>query len=168
MNDYTMIVNAIDRLAEKVGQTNVVAECLSTVLATVGSVVAVLVFEVIKNNVFTPRTEFRKMQRNVNGSLALYAHYYDNPIDYKRPMMNERTVEDYIGAAAEVRRLAVEVVAFADERKCKKCCGVKVTDIRKAGNLLIGLSNSFFSPDANLERDYTRKRVKDIKQLLCI
>ena len=43
MNDYSGIVEAIDRLAEAINQNSYpfASECLSTILATAGSVVAV-------------------------------------------------------------------------------------------------------------------------------
>ena len=119
MDDYSAVIEAIDRLTAAVNQpsNSFVAECLSTVLATVGSVVAVLIFELIKNEILAPRDD---------------------------------------------------VIAFADERKSKNCCGIAVNDIREAGSLLIGLSNSFFATGDSSELNYTKKREEDIKRLLGI
>ena len=168
MNDYSGIVEAIDRLAEAINQNSYpfASECLSTILATAGSVVAVLVFELIKNRILAPRDEFRKLQRRTNSTLSMYAHYYSNPVNKTIPMVSEKTQEDYINAATELRRLAVDVTAFADERKREKCCGIEVKNIREAGSLLIGLSNNFFTISDCLERDYNQKRADDIKKLL--
>ena len=164
------LIEAIDRLTAAVSQplTPFESECLSTALTTVGSVAAVLIFELIKNKIFAPRDEFKKLRRKVNSTLIMYARYYSNPANLDRPTMSDRTREDYIVASAEVRKMAVDVISFADERKMKACCGIAVKDIREAGMLLIGLSNSFFSTGDKSERDYTKKRVEDIKRLLGI
>lgn len=168
MNGYTLVVDAVDRLAQEVSKTNYAAECLSTVLATVGSVLAVLIFEIIKDHIFVPRTEFRKLRRKVNSTLAMHARYYTNPLDNRWPMASERTIEDYINAEEEVRKLGVDVIAFADEMKGKKCCGIPVKDIRAAGRLLIGLSNNFRSSGDCSERDDNKKYEAEIKKLLAI
>ena len=170
MNDYSSVIEAIDRLTAAVNQTSnsFTSEFLSAVLATVGSVAAVLIFELIKNEILVPRDEFRKLQRKVNSMLTMYARYYSNPVHGDRPMMSEKTIEDYISAATDVRRMAVEVIAFADARKRKKCYGIAAEDIRSAGGALIGLSNSFFFTGDRSDRDYTKEQEHEIRQLLRI
>ena len=78
VNDYSAVIEAIDRLTMAVNQTSnsFVSECISTVLTMVGSIAAVLIFEVIKDRYFTPRNEFKKLRRKVNSTLSMFACYY--------------------------------------------------------------------------------------------
>ena len=170
MRNCSALVEAIDRLTSAVNQpeNSFMGEFVSTALATIGSVAAVLIFEVIKNKIITPREEFRKLQRRVNSTLSMYSCYYTNPIRSEAPMVSEKTREDYISASLEVRRLAVDVLAFADERKGKKCCGIAVEDIRSAGRNMIGLSNSFFSVGNHPELETGKQQEDRIVQLLGI
>lgn len=135
-------------------------------MATVGSVAAVLIFEAIRIRVLAPRDEFRKLLGRVNSVLIMHARYYNNPIDFNRLSASEKTVEDYIGAAAEVRRVAADVHAFVDEISGKKICGIPAKDIKEAGRELIGLSNSFFESGSHSELSRAENRANEIRRLL--
>ena len=76
MNNYSTIVDAIDRLTTTVKPSSNIflSECTSTALATLGSVAAVLIFEIIKNIFFVPRDDFRKLRRKVNGTLMISSY----------------------------------------------------------------------------------------------
>lgn len=167
MNDYTSVVDALDRLTEAVSAnaSSFFSELLTAFLAMVGSVAAVLIFEVIKSKVFSPREEFRRLRRKVNSTLSLYACYYTNQIDLARA--GEREKENYSSASKSVREMAVELMAFADEVRGKKCCGVKVDDISEAAAMLMVLSNMFFTPyncpemADNRGNDHVRKVIRE-------
>lgn len=168
MNDYSDLIDAIDRLTVAITETSnsLSWELLSTALATVGSVAAVLVFEFIRIRVLAPRDEFRKLLGRVNSTLIMHARYYSNPIDSNRLLVNEKTVEDYICAAAEVRRVAADVHTFSDEIRGKMICGIPSKDIKEAGRELIGLSNSFFETGSHSEQSRAENRVNEIRRLL--
>lgn len=170
MNCYSALVDVIDRLAIEINQRSTFSkELLSTGIATVGSVVAVLAFELIKEHFLTPRNEFKKLRRKVNSTLSMFACYYTNQIDLARASAKE--VELYSSASKTMRELSVELMAFADDVASKKCCGIPVEDISEAAALLIGLSNSFFTPydcpemADNWENDRTRKKIRELLRI---
>ena len=171
MNDYTGLVEAIEHLATVVGQSSKVfwPEFVAMVMAIVGSVAAVLIFEVIKGRFFIPRDEFRKLRKKVNSTLSMFACYYTNQIDLARASAKE--VEIYNSASKTMRELSVELMAFADDVASKKCCGVPVADISDAAALLMGLSNSFFTPydcpemADNEENNKTRKKIRELLKI---
>jgi len=171
MNDYIALVEAIDRLTATVSQTSnsFAAECLSTVLATTGSVIAVLVFEIIKDHFYAPRNEFKKLRKKVNSTLSMFACYYTNQIDIARSDAKE--IERYSSASKSMREIAVELMAFADDVQGRKCCGIPVSDISGAASLLMGLSNSFFTPyncpemAENRDNDKARQKIRDLLRI---
>ena len=81
---------------------------------------------------------------------------------------NCKDKEEYSSASTIVRQMGVELIAFADDRKCKKCCGVVVDSIRSAGYSLIGLSNSFFTSGGSSDIKYSKARESEIRKLLGI
>lgn len=171
MDDFSAVIEAIDRLTIAVNQSSgsFAAECMSTFLATLGSVAAVVIFEFIKDGFFSKRSEFKRLRRKVSSTLYMYAPYYSNPID--RESSKAKVVERYDNASDSVRELAVELMAFANEIKIKISCPVPVSDILNAASLLIGLSNSFFTPYHFPERSESkenREMCKEIKRLLKI
>lgn len=151
MNNYSTIVDAIDRLTTTVKPSSNIflSECTSTALATLGSVAAVLIFEIIKNIFFVPRDDFRKLRRKVNGTLIMFACYYTNQLDFVNASAKE--IECYHSASKSMREVAVDLRAFVDDFRGRKCCGVPVSDIVEAASLLMGLSNNFFTPSNSLE-----------------
>lgn len=171
MNDYATLAEAIDHLTAAVGQpsNSLTAEILSTAVATVGSVIAVLVFELIKDHVFTPQNEFKKLRRKVNSTLSMFACYYTSQIDLARSSAKE--VELYSSASKTMREMAVELMAFADDVGRKRCCGVPVTDISRAAKLLIFLSNNFFTPynctetTGNIDNDKIRHEIRELLKI---
>ena len=171
MNDYTALVEAIDRLIIAVGQSSntFMEEASTTALATIGSIAAVLIFEVIKGCFFVPRNEFKKLRRKVNSTLSMFACYYTNQIDCARASAKE--IELYSSASKTMRELSVELMAFADDVSGKKCCGVPVADISEAADLLMGLSNSFFTPyncpemAENRANHEMRKKIRELLRI---
>jgi len=171
MNDYTAVVEALDCLTEAVSAntSSFSSEVLTAFLAMLGSVAAVLIFEVIKNKVFAPREEFRRLRRKVNSILSRYACYYTNQIDWATAGEQEKV--NYSIASKSVREMAVELMAFADEVRGKKCCGVKVEDISDAAAMLMVLSNMFFTPyncpemADNSGNDHIRKVIRERLQI---
>ena len=166
MNNYSTIVDAIDRLTTTVKPSSNIflSECTSTALATLGSVAAVLIFEIIKNIFFVPRDDFRKLRRKVNGTLIMFACYYTNQIDFVNASAKEG--ECYHSASKSMREVAVDLMAFADDFRDKKCCGVPVSDIVEAASLLMGLSNNFFTSYGCSETKDNRQLRNDIIKLL--
>lgn len=170
-NCSASLIEAIEHLATAIGQhsNTYVSEILSTVMATVGSVIAVLIFEVIKEHIFTPRKEFKRLRRKVNSTLGMFACYYTHQIDIVTS--NAKRLEQYSSASKTIHELAMELMAFADEINSKKCCDVPVSDISEAAWLLNGLSNNFFTPGNRTEdtdNESNDKRRQKIIELLKI
>lgn len=171
MNNYSAIVDAIDRLTMAVEPSSNIflSECMSTALATLGSITAVLIFEIIKNTFFVPQTDFRKLRRKVNGTLMMFACYYTNQIDFVNASAKE--IECYHSASKSMREIAVDLMAFADDFRGKKCCGVPVSDIMEVASLLMGLSNNFFTPcnhSGEMDNHYNNNLRHKIMKLLKI
>ena len=171
VNDYSAVIEAIDRLTTAVNQTSnsFVSECISTVLTMVGSIATVLIFEVIKGRYFAPRDEFKKLRRKVNSTLSMFACYYTNQIDLARS--NAEEIERYSSASKSMREMAVELMAFADDFQGKKCCGVPISNVSEAAALLMRLSNSFFTPyncpemAENRDNDKMRKEIRELLEI---
>ena len=156
MNNYVELIEALNRITEAVSTHSVLRDFFSTFLATVGSIAAVLAVEAIKERFFAPRREFKQLRKRVNILLGSYSRFFTNQIDCKErdnPM---------------VARYSSTFTVDARERQY---CGITVTNILEASELLIGLSNSFFTPygcpDDNTNQE-NREASEAIKELLGI
>lgn len=171
MIEETTYIEMMDKLLVAVEglQNSFLNEVLAALMAMLGSVAAVFIVDAIKERYFKPREEFRRLRRKVNSTLSMYACYYTNQIDIARA--DPKAVEAYGSASKSMREMAVELMAFADERTGKYCDGIPVKDISKAASLLIGLSNSFFTPYncpemADIkENDKLRKEIRELLQI---
>ena len=80
-------------------------------------------------------------------------------------------VARYSSAAESLREMAMELSTFTVDAREKQYCGITVTNILEASELLIGLSNSFFTPygcpDDNTNQE-NREVSAAIKELLGI
>ena len=169
--EQTTYIEMMDRLLVAVEglQPSFLNEVLAALLAMLGGVATVLIFEVIKERYFNPREEFKKLRRKVNSTLSLYACYYTNQIDIAHS--DPKSIELYSSASKSMREMAVELMAFADEISWKHCCGVPVKDISEAASWLIGLSNSFFTPyncpgmTENRDNNGIRKKIQMLLQI---
>lgn len=169
MEDLNSLVHAIDKLTEAVrnSENTYIPMIISTALATIGSIVAVLVVDAIKNRYIRPTEEFEKLRRKINSTLSLYACYYTNQIDIANS--DKKLVEQYSSAADTVRMIAVELRAFVDDEKRKKYKKIGVVEISTAASNLMGLSNSFFTPyncPGMTENMENRKTADEIRKLL--
>ena len=146
MSDYSGIVAAVDRLTEVLSQSQptLFSNLAGAFIATIRSIISVLLFEIIKDYALEPRKEFKKLRRKVNSSLKRYACYYMNEIDCAHSDTEKIMV--YKDAANSIRNLSVDLAAFADDMRRESCCGVSRAEISDAASSLMGLSNSFFTP----------------------
>ena len=145
----------------------ILTELIATVLATLGSVTAVLLFEVIKNNFIAPKIELKMIRKKVDETLIMYSRYYLHPINPNRSIVTNKDVfDEYILASSNVRAVASELLAFAEVNKRPKYYGIKRGDILKAGKSLMGLSNGFFYNDKTYDKDYNKIREDEIRKLL--
>ena len=171
MEDYSVLIESINNLAESIknngdtyGKT-----IFSTVLATIGSIVAVLVVDFIKSYYIKPNEEFEKLRRKINSTLSMYACYYTNQIDLAHS--TEKEIEIYSNSSKAIREIAVELQSFADEKKRKKHKDVNINDISESASLLMILSNRFFTPyncPHSAENRENYKIANDIRNLLNI
>lgn len=123
MEDLTGIIDAINHLTEIVGnnKNTYIPMIVSTVLATIGSIAAVLILDAIKNSYIRPTEEFETLRNRVNSTLSLYACYYTNQIDSAHS--DEKVIGRYINASDAIRMIAVELNAFTNNKKRKKFKG---------------------------------------------
>lgn len=169
MNNYGLLIEALNRITEAISTRSVLREFFSTFLATVGSIAAVLAVEAIKEYFFAPRREFKQLRKKVNILLDSHSRFFTNQIDCKES--GNPLVERYSGAAESLRELAMELRTFTIDAREKQYYGITVTNILEASELLIGLSNSFFTPygcpDNNINQE-NREASAAIKELLGI
>lgn len=169
MNNYVELIEALNRITEAVSTHSVLRDFFSTFLATVGSIAAVLAVEAIKERFFAPRREFKQLRKRVNILLGSYSRFFTNQIDCKE--RDNPMVVRYSNAAESLREMAMELSTFTVDAREKQYCGITVTNILEASELLIGLSNSFFTPygcpDDNTNQE-NREASAAIKELLGI
>lgn len=144
MSDFSGIIAAIDRLANAFSSLN--NTVITTVIATLGSTISVLLVESIKNCFFYPREEFKRLRRKVDSTLSMYACYYTNQIDLANSSDLEK--ELYRNASKAIRELSTELQAFANDTPFRKLCGVPLSNVSEAAQSLMALSNSFYAPYA--------------------
>lgn len=163
------IIEALKQLTGTVGKHSFLWEFISTVLATLGSVVAVYASERVKERYITPLKEFKQLRSTVSMMLDLYACNYTNQIDYANK--DDPRLDEYKDTAFSLRELAMKLGAFAMNAPEKQYYGITVQKIMEAKDCLIGLSNSFFTPygrpDANTNQR-NRETSAKIKELLGI
>ncbi len=168
MNEYSLITESLDCLSKAIleSQNSYWPIVISTVLATIGSVITVFATDKIREVYFEPRREFRKIRRRVDSTLVMYACYYANPIDLNN--LSPKVEERYKCASNALREMASELRAFADEVvENRTFCNVTRNDIMKASSEMIGLSNSLFYNSNNFLKDNDEKASK-IRRLLRI
>ena len=169
MNNYVELIEALNRITEAVSTHSVLRDFFSTFLATVGSIAAVLAVEAIKERFFAPRREFKQLRKKVNILLDSHSRFFTSQIDCKE--RGNPLVERYSSAAESLHELAMELRTFTIDAKERQYYGVTVARIQGASKLLIGLSNSFFTPygcpDNNINQE-NREASAAIKELLGI
>mgnify|MGYP004469416767 FL=1 len=169
MNNYVELIEALNRITEAVSTHSVLRDFFSTFLATVGSIAAVLAVEAIKERFFAPRREFKQLRKKVNILLDSHSRFFTNQIDCKE--RDNPMVARYSSAAESLREMAMELRTFTIDAREKQYYGVTITRIQEASKLLIGLSNSFFTPygcpDNNTNQE-NREASAAIKELLGI
>lgn len=169
MNNYGLLIEALNRITEAISTRSVLREFFSTFLATVGSIAAVLAVETIKECFFAPRREFKQLRKKVNILLDSHSRFFTSQIDCKA--RDNPLVARYSSVLESLRELAMELRTFTIDAREKQYYGVTVTRIQEASKLLIGLSNSFFTPygcpDNNINQE-NREASAAIKELLGI
>ena len=75
MNNYGLLIEALNRITEAISTRSVLREFFSTFLATVGSIAAVLAVETIKEYFFAPRREFKQLRKKVNILLDSHSRF---------------------------------------------------------------------------------------------
>ena len=169
MNNYVELIEALNRITEAVSTHSVLRDFFSTFLATGGSIAAVVAVEAIKERFFAPRREFKQLRKKVNILLDSHSRFFTSQIDCKES--GNPLVERYSSAAESLRELAMELRTFTIDAKERQYYGVTVARIQEVSKLLIGLSNSFFTPygcpDNNINQE-NREASAAIKELLGI
>lgn len=142
---------------------------VSSILATIGSVVAVLLVDYIKHKFVKSKQEFNKLKRKINSVLIMYANRISNPIRYDK--LTQDNVEYYNEAQKALREVATELNVFIDEYGVKTIHGVTNEHLHKVLGNLFYLSNAIFitNDEVGLIRPTdNNKKAEEIKELLKI
>lgn len=171
MSDYSELVAAIDRLTKVAidSQPTPFTTFITVFIPLVYNVIPVIHLIITQKYINTSGSEFKRIQKEVDASLMLYACYYMNPIDIAHSGKDE--IELYDRAANSMRTLSVKLTTLSNSIQGRSCCGVPQANIAKAASSLMGLSNSFFTPYNRpdlTKHEYSEKRQNDIRVLLKI
>lgn len=142
---------------------------VSSVLATIGSVVAVLLVDYIKHKFIKPKQDFNKLRSKIYSVLVMYANRLSNPIKYEA--VTPENEGYYKSAELALREIAVELDVFVNQSDIKTIDGITNEQLRKAVGDLFLLSNSVFV--ATYESEFTnpktnRNVIKEVKDILKI
>jgi len=120
-------------------------EKLITLACTVISGVLVyVIYDVVKEIWIIPLQEYKVIKKKVSYTLTILAAYYANPIDLKELTLDQ--AKPYREAATNMRVVASELRAFIERISWLRIGIPDKNRIYEASRLLIGLSNSFFTP----------------------
>ena len=138
---------------------------LTQLLAFFGSLFVVIISELFKNKYLVPRNELKGLRVKVSETLIKNACYYCNPQNYDE--LTEKGRSAYLEASKELRLLSAEVTSFSVLYENKTINKISSTNIKDAGTLLMGLSNSLYrySDDASVINTKNEEKIKELLKL---
>lgn len=144
MENIDSLIDAINNLTNAIENNNTYwTSIFSTVIATFGSIIAVLTVDAIKFRFINPIIEFRALQKRILGTHNMYAPYYSHPINGTviANLVTSREEENYVKASIALRKLSVEHSSFAYTKPRKSYNGVTKDDLIEASFDIVNLSN---------------------------
>ncbi|MDD4428985.1 MAG: hypothetical protein PHG64_11425 [Paludibacter sp.] len=163
-------LNAMNRLIDAMNQLNDAMKQPNTVLLTIISGVVVYVLcECIKEIWLAPLQEYKSIKKKVSYALTMLAAFYSNPTDLKELTLDQAA--PYKEASTNMRLVASELRAFIETISWLQIGIPDKNRIYEASRLLIGLSNSFFTPYGMIGRsgdqaERNDKNVNKVRELL--
>lgn len=115
---------------------------VSSILATIGSVVAVLLVDYIKYKYIRPKQEFKKLKAKIHGVLIMYSNRITNPIKYEA--ITTENEKYYSEAQYALRNVAVELELLINEHDIKVFKGITIEQLNTVKGNLFYLSNALF------------------------
>lgn len=142
---------------------------------TTGVVVGVIVFiigQILTSIWLTPLQQYKELKKEVVYKLSYYANLYSNVIDLADYSDSDKFVEEFKLASDELRKLSCSLKGFAETISWFRIGIPNQETINDSADLIMLLSNSFFTPyntgeshEQNRENYYIANEI--FKKLKC-
>ena len=115
--------------------------CSTTFLTVISGVLVFVIGQLFNEYFLKPIQDYKNLRAKISYSLTLYANLYMNPVELKK------ATQEYSDASLEIRKLAASVAAMIELKPFGNIFIPKKSDLEKASEALIGISNGFIVND---------------------
>lgn len=144
MNPSTM--DEIHVFLENTNNTSWHQSLLTCVITVISGVLVFIIGQYLLTIWVQPLQKYKEIRQKISYSLTYYAQYYSNVIDNAHGSLLEET-SLYEKGGDEIRKLASELRGFSETISWFHLGIPNKKVLYETSSILIGLSNSFFSPE---------------------
>ena len=145
---------------------------VSIIVTVISGVLVFIIGQILTNIWLTPLRQYKELKKEVVYKLPYYANLYSNVIDLADYSDSDKFVEEFKLASDELRKLSCSLKGFAETISWFRIGIPSPKVLNEVADLIMGLSNSFFTPyntgeshEQNRENYYIANEI--FKKLKC-
>ena len=145
---------------------------VSIIVTVISGVLVFIIGQILINIWLTPLRQYKELKKEVVYKLSYYANLYSNVIDLSDYSDSDKFVEEFKLASDELRKLSCSLKGFAETISWFRIGIPNQKTINDSADLIMLLSNSFFTPyntgeshEQNRENYYIANEI--FKKLKC-
>lgn len=145
---------------------------VSIIVTVISGVLVFIIGQILTNIWLTPLRQYKELKKNIVFKLTYYANQYSNTMDLAKCSEIDERVEKYKDGSDELRMLSCSLKGFAETLYWFRIGIPSPKVLNEVADLIMGLSNSFFTPyntgeshEQNRENYYIANEI--FKKLKC-
>ena len=145
---------------------------VSIIVTVISGVLVFIIGQILTNIWLTLLRQYKELKKEVVYKLSYYANLYSNVIDLADYSDSDKFVEEFKLASDELRKLSCSLKGFAETISWFRIGIPSSKVLNEVADLIMGLSNSFFTPyntgeshEQNRENYYIANEI--FKKLKC-
>lgn len=145
---------------------------VSIIVTVISGVLVFIIGQILTNIWLTPLRQYKELKKNIVFKLTYYANQYSNTMDLAKCSKIDERVEKYKDGSDELRMLSCSLKGFAETLYWFRIGIPSPKVLNEVADLIMGLSNSFFTPyntgeshEQNRENYYIANEI--FKKLKC-
>lgn len=119
---------------------------VSIIVTVISGVLVFIIGQILTSIWLTPLRQYKELKKEVVYKLSYYANLYSNVIDLADYSDSDKFVEEFKLASDELRKLSCSLKGFAETISWFRIGIPNQKTINDAADLIMLLSNSFFTP----------------------
>lgn len=145
---------------------------VSIIVTVISGVLVFIIGQILTNIWLTPLRQYKELKKIIVFKLTYYANQYSNTMDLAKCSKIDERVEKYKDGSDELRMLSCSLKGFAETLYWFRIGIPSPKVLNEVTDLIMGLSNSFFTPyntgeshEQNRENYYIANEI--FKKLKC-